>query len=140
MIATCRVTQVWGWWDGPTGRVWCADLDSYAGNGRTHQLQLTEALDLRPGQWVRVDYLPSGEVIRSATVELLTPAEAAELDPITGQLRRKLFALLGKRGLSDDGQRYLMSGLLGRRVESRSTLTATEARQLIATLGSDHVA
>ena len=63
-------------------------------------------------------------------------AEAVvEPEPITDHTRKHLFALLHEQGIEDpDQQRRGMSQILGRAVESRSTLTEDEGRALILEL------
>jgi len=63
-----------------------------------------------------------------------TPAVPPD-KPLTDTTRKQLFALMGERGVSEpDAQRAAMSKVLGRAVESRSSLTEAEALRLIASL------
>lgn len=55
--------------------------------------------------------------------------------PLTDTTRKQLFALMGERGVTDaDAQRAAMGTVLGRVVESRSSITEAEALRLIASL------
>ncbi|HNW62749.1 MAG TPA: ERF family protein [Piscinibacter sp.] len=56
-------------------------------------------------------------------------------EPITDKTRAQLYALMGERHVSKpEDQRAAMGKVLGRVVESRSTLTEVEGRKLIASL------
>lgn len=56
-------------------------------------------------------------------------------DTLTEGTRGRMFALLTEQGITDaDQQRQGMGAILGRTVESRATLTETEARDVIASL------
>lgn len=58
--------------------------------------------------------------------------------PLTEDTRGRLFALMTERGVTDAGdQRAAMGVVLGRPVESRSSLTEAEGRKLIASLKGD---
>ena len=55
--------------------------------------------------------------------------------PISDATRKALFALMSERGVDDaETQRHAMSRVLGREVETRSTLTEAEGRTLINSL------
>lgn len=55
--------------------------------------------------------------------------------PISDKTRGQLYALMAERHVSEpDAQRAAMSKVLGRTVESRSTLTEAEGQKLIASL------
>lgn len=69
-----------------------------------------------------------GEHVETTPVEAPGPEQHPETgEAITDRTRKHLFALLGKVGIGDeDDQRAFLSDTLGRRVESRSTLTEAE--------------
>lgn len=66
------------------------------------------------------------------------PYEAEVIDgdgPITDRTRGQMFALLTEQGITDaDTQRHGMSVILGREVESRSSLTEDEGRTIVLEL------
>lgn len=71
----------------------------------------------------------TGEVFEAEVVESEHESEA---EPIRSSTRARMFALLGEAGVTDaDEQRSRMSKLLGREVESRSSLTEAEAQRVI---------
>jgi len=67
--------------------------------------------------------------------EEYTPEEIDGDGPITDRTRGQMFALLSELGIDDaDTQRHGMSKILGRTVESRSTLTEDEGRAIVLDL------
>lgn len=62
-------------------------------------------------------------------------ADTQPAEPMTAKTRGRLFVLLDEAGVTDaDQQRAGMSRVLGREVESRSSLTEDEGRRVIASL------
>ena len=58
--------------------------------------------------------------------------------PLTEKTRAELFALMADRHVTEpEAQRNAMSAVLGRTVESRSSLTEAEGQQLVASLKGD---
>lgn len=58
--------------------------------------------------------------------------------PLTAKTRAELYALMADRHVTEpEAQRNAMSAVLGRTVESRSSLTEAEGQQLIASLKGD---
>lgn len=73
--------------------------------------------------------------IESEPVDVTDAEVLPDDDTLTEATRGRMFALLTEQGITDaDQQRQGMGAILGRTVESRATLTETEARDVIASL------
>lgn len=76
-----------------------------------------------------------GPIMNDAPAVAEERADTKPAEPMAAKTRGKLFALLSDAGVTEaDQQRAGMSRVLGREVESRSSLTEDEARRVIASL------